>query len=157
MESSKATAKHIRQVAGDLPAIQIHLMHHQCTKLLTGNYNKHKKTTKQRPQNHRPEQMAKKSFDLQKLEKPSNKCIRCSDTSHAKGFQCPAKKFQCKVCHKFGHFTSVCYQKTIRHQAHLSLGNLRYTNLEQGPYTPIKMWMALYLKSQILMNHSPYR
>ena len=21
------------------------------------------------------------------------------------------KKFQCKVCHKFGHFTTVCYQK----------------------------------------------
>ena len=68
--------------------------------------------TKQRPQNHRPtEQTSKKSFDLQKLEKPSDKCIRCSDTSHAKRFQCPAKKFQCKVCHKFGHFTSVCYQK----------------------------------------------
>ena len=28
-----------------------------------------------------------------------------------KGFQCPTKKFQCKVYHKFGHFTTVCYQK----------------------------------------------
>ena len=55
MESSKATAKHIRQVAGDLPAAQIHLMHHQHTELLAGNYNKHKKMTKQRPQKHRPE------------------------------------------------------------------------------------------------------
>ena len=27
------------------------------------------------------------------------------------GFQCPAKKYQCKACHKFGHFTSMCYQK----------------------------------------------
>ena len=27
------------------------------------------------------------------------------------GFQCPAKKYQCKTCHKFGHFTSMCYQK----------------------------------------------
>ena len=27
------------------------------------------------------------------------------------GFQCPAKKFQCKACHKFGHFTSLCCQK----------------------------------------------
>ena len=27
------------------------------------------------------------------------------------GFQCPAKRFQCKACHKFGHFTSLCYQK----------------------------------------------
>ena len=26
-------------------------------------------------------------------------------------FTCPAKKYQCKVCHKFGHFTSQCFQK----------------------------------------------
>ena len=26
-------------------------------------------------------------------------------------FQCPAKMFQCKACHKFGHFTRFCYQK----------------------------------------------
>ena len=84
MESSEATAKHIRQVAGDLPAAQIHLMCHQHTKLPARNYNKHKKPAKQRPQNHRPEQMAKKSFDLWKPEKLSNKCIRCGDTSHVK-------------------------------------------------------------------------
>ena len=30
---------------------------------------------------------------------------------HLEGFQCPAKKYQCKACHKFGHFTSMCYQK----------------------------------------------
>ena len=119
MESSKATAKHIRQVTGDLPAAQIHLMHHQCTKLLARNYNKHKKPTKERLQNHKAEQTSKKSFDLQKLEKLTDKCIRCGDTSHTKGFQCPAKKFQCKVCHKFGNFTSVCYQKN--HQTGTSI------------------------------------
>ena len=96
MESSKATAKHIQQVTGNLPTTQIHFMHHQCTKLPARNYNKHKKMTKQKPQNHRPEQMAKKPFDLQKLEKPSDKCIRCGDTSHTKGFQCPAKSFSVK-------------------------------------------------------------
>ena len=56
MESSKATAKDIRQVAGDLPAAQIHLMHHQCTELPAGNYNKHKKHDKAKgakPQAHR--------------------------------------------------------------------------------------------------------
>ena len=37
------------------------------------------------------------------------------NTPHAKGFQCPARKFQCKICHKFGHFTSVCYQKGQGH------------------------------------------
>ena len=45
------------------------------------------------------------------MNKQSDRCLRCGDTMHTKGFQCPAKKFQCKVCHKFGHFTTVCYQK----------------------------------------------
>ena len=112
MESSKATAKHIRQVAGNLPVAQIQLMCHQHTELLVRNYNKHKKGTKYKEQNHRPtEQMSKKPFDLRKTEKQSDRCIRCGDMMHAKGFQCPARKFQCKVCHKFGHFTTVCYQK----------------------------------------------
>ena len=35
-----------------------------------------------------------------------------SHTLRATGFQCPARKFQCKICHKFGHFTTVCYQKS---------------------------------------------
>ena len=99
MESSKTTAKHIRQVAGDLPQHKIHLMCHLHTKLLARNYNKHKKVTKHKAQYHRPtEQMPKKSFDLQKLDKLSDRWIRCSNTLHAKGFQCHAKKFQCKVC-----------------------------------------------------------
>ena len=48
MDSSKATAKHIRQVAGDLPVAQIQLMHHQCMELLIRNYIKQKKMTKQK-------------------------------------------------------------------------------------------------------------
>ena len=27
------------------------------------------------------------------------------------GFQCPVKKFQCKACHEFGHYTSFYYEK----------------------------------------------
>ena len=111
-ESSKATAKHIRhirQVAGDLPAAQIHLMHHQQTELPMGKYNKQKNAAKQKPQNHRPteQQTSKKPFDLRNTNKQSNRCLRCGNTMHAKGFQCPVKKFQCKMCHKFGHFTSL--------------------------------------------------
>ena len=33
MESSKATARHIKQVAGDSQVAQINLMCHQCTEL----------------------------------------------------------------------------------------------------------------------------
>ena len=33
-----------------------------------------------------------------------NRCSKCGNTAHWEGFTCPAKKCQCKVCHKFGHF-----------------------------------------------------
>ena len=55
MESSKATAKHIRQVAGDIPAAQVQLMCHQRTQLPTGNYPRRKSnsTSGQKSQNHK--------------------------------------------------------------------------------------------------------
>ena len=40
MESSKATARHIKQVAGDPQVAQINLMHHQHTELPNGKYKK---------------------------------------------------------------------------------------------------------------------
>ena len=49
---------------------------------------------------------------MQRLDTHPNKCNRCGNTLHAKGFLCPARKFQCKMCHKFGHFTTMCYQKS---------------------------------------------
>ena len=121
MESSKAMAKHIRQVAGDLPVAQIQLMQHQCTQLPAGNYPSRNKTSNawRKLQNHKtPEILTSwKPSDLQKLDACSNKCTRCGDTVHAKGFQCPAKTFQCKICHKFGHFTTVCYQESQGQQS----------------------------------------
>ena len=116
MESSKATTKHIRQVAGDLPVAQIQHMWHQYTELPAGNYPKRKQTSTLRwkPQNHKflDFPTPQKPSDLWQLDMHSNKCTRCGDTLHAKGFQCPAKIFQYKICHKFRHFTTVCYQKS---------------------------------------------
>ena len=71
----------------------------------------------------------------------SNKCTRCGDTLHAKGFQCPARKFQCKICHKFVHFTTVCYQKdqqpsssfkTRKPKAHQLHAGALYTHHDAG-------------------------
>ena len=116
MESSKAMAKHIRQVAGDMPAAQVQLLSHQHTQLPTRNYPRRKSnlTSGRKPQNHKIQEvpMARKSPNMLRLDAHSNKCNRCGDMPHAKGFQCPARKFQCKICHKFGHFTSVCFQKS---------------------------------------------
>ena len=49
-ESSKATACHIKQVAGDLQATQIYLMRHQRTELPTNRHVKKRRPTgKQKP------------------------------------------------------------------------------------------------------------
>ena len=59
MESSKATAKHIQQVAGDIPADQVQLMHYQRTQLPAGNYPRRKShvTTSQKLQNHKTQEV----------------------------------------------------------------------------------------------------
>ena len=53
----------------------------------------------------------KKQFDAKSVHQTKDRCSNCGDTLHVGGFQCPAKKYQCKACHKFGHFTSLCFQK----------------------------------------------
>ena len=91
-------------------------MQHQCTQLPTDNYprGKQNSTSGQKPQNHKTPEVPtlQKPSDMQRPDAHPNKCNRCGNTSHAKGFLCPARKFQCKICHKFGHFTTVCYQKS---------------------------------------------
>ena len=58
-----------------------------------------------------PQAQPKKRFDTKGVHNDKSRCSKCGDTVHIEGFQCPAKKYQCKACHKFGHFTSMCYQK----------------------------------------------
>ena len=67
-ESSKTTARHIKQVTGEMQATQIHLMRHQCTELSNGKHKRQKPQTKPRPmQNKNVEQKQpsqyKKPFD----------------------------------------------------------------------------------------------
>ena len=119
LESSKATAHHIKQVAGDPQATQINLLRHQCTELPAGNYKKKMPPGKPKQTNHKPQSgngyklqaLQKKRFDTKGAHNDWNKSSKCSDTVHLEGFQCAAKKYQCKACHKFGHFKSMCYQK----------------------------------------------
>ena len=123
-ESSKATVRHIKQVAGQMQATQIHLMRHQCTELPHGKYKKQKPQAKQRSiQNKSTEQKQasfnKKFFDPRGAYKQKDRCSKCGDSTHLEGFTCPAK---CKSCHKFGHFTSLCFmkgqQKQVYHKNH---------------------------------------
>ena len=85
MESSKATGKHIRQVAGDLPAAQVQLMQHQCTQLPAGNYPRRKQnsTSGQKPQNHKTPKVPTfwKLSDMQRPDADPNTCKRLSMSS----------------------------------------------------------------------------
>ena len=51
------------------------------------------------------------------LPNNSSRCSKCGDTTHHDDFTCHAKKYQCKACHKFGHFTSQCFQRR-QHSQH---------------------------------------
>ena len=110
---------HIKQVAGDLQAAQINLLRHQCTELPAGKYKKKRAPMKPKQVSHKhqgnegyhPQAQPKKRFDTKGVHNDKSRCSKCGDTTHLEGFQCPAKKYQCKACHKFGHFTSMCYQK----------------------------------------------
>ena len=90
-------------------------MRHQYTDLASKHKRKksfvnprllsHKNDTSDRQNNY------KKGFDAKNVYKNKEKCQKCGDSNHSEGFQCPAKKLQCKSRHKYGHLTSLCYQK----------------------------------------------
>ena len=140
-ESSKATAKHIKQVTGETQSTQIHLMRHQCTELSNGKYKKQKPQAKPRPmqnKNARQKQSNyhKKSIDPRNAHKQKDRCSKCEDSTHLEGFTCPVKRYQCKSCHKFGYFTSLCFmkgqQKQAYHKPHKTKAHQLTTSITQA-------------------------
>ena len=122
-------ARHIKQVSGEPQAAQINLLWHQRTELPQHRYKKKTSHAKPRQGNSKlpcrndPQQGQKikgNHFSPPSNRLPPsgshNRCSKCGDIAHWEGFTCPAKKYQCKVCHKFGHFTSHCFQKKQYHQ-----------------------------------------
>ena len=124
--------RHIKQVSGEPQATQINLLHHQRTELPQNRYKKKRSHTKPRLGNNKPhghEQYQGQILHRNKGDhKPPtssrlipsnnfNRCSKCRDTAHHEGFTCPAKKYQCKACHKLGHFTSQCFQRK-QHSQH---------------------------------------
>ena len=116
--------RHIKQVSGEPHTAQINLLHHQRTELPQHRHNKKKSHAKFNHSSSKPQcrndlshsQKIKGNHFLPSSNKlpPSgnhNQCSKCGNTAHREGFTCPAKKHQCRVCHKFGHFTSQCFQK----------------------------------------------
>ena len=63
----------------------------------------------------------------------SDHCNNCGDYIHAQGFHCPANKYQCKVCNKYSHFWSLCYQKKTQVHHKSSHRNPKVHQLHVGP------------------------
>ena len=136
-ESSKTAVHHIKQVAGDPQETQINLVRHQRIELPRNRHNKKRRPTgKQKPYKI-PESQAtnqvKIPYDSRKIHKIPDCCNQCGDSIHAQGFQCLAKKYQCKVCNKYGHFSSLCYQKKTQVHHKNSHRNPKAHQLHAGP------------------------
>ena len=55
----------------------------------------------------------KKRFHHNQAHQIIDGCSKCGDSKHIEGFKCPARKFQCKTCNKYGHSTSLWYKKKV--------------------------------------------
>ena len=115
LESSKATTKHIKQHTSYVQgATQVNVLQNNCTSLPPKKKKGSKKpncstgTKLQQPQQHK---QVNQHQALPYAKNP-NQCTRCGDSPHAQGFNCPAKKYQCKHCAKIGHFTKMCFTKS---------------------------------------------
>ena len=93
----------------------MNLLRHQCTELPPSKFQrKWRKSFRSRQANHKYQQEDKQSERLPQVNRRFNqedRCSKCGDTSHIEGFRCPASKHQCKYCHKFGHFSNLCFKK----------------------------------------------
>ena len=112
-------------------------MQHQRTELPTNRHNKKRRPTS-RPKQYKATENAvanqvKKSYDNKKPHRATNHCNKCGDSIHVQGFQSPAKKYQCKVCNKYGHFPSLCYQKEPKVHHKSSHRNPQVHQLHAGP------------------------
>ena len=120
MESLTTTARHIKAVASDPQVAQINLMRHQRIDLPPSKSKRkqhsHKQISKSQKRycnEHKNERPPFKKFDPSQAHKRRDRCSKCGDPRYVEGFKCPARKFQCKSCNKYGHLTSLCYKKKV--------------------------------------------
>ena len=104
-------------------ANQIHLLRHQKTDLPPSKFQReqNKKFKQRQPPNkkyqedqyreRRPQVKERFYKNSQEHTSSENRCTKCGDSPHIEGFRCPASRFQCKYCHKYGHFSKLCFKK----------------------------------------------
>ena len=120
LESSQATAKHIKQVTNEPHATQINLLRHQRTELPSSKAQRRQNKFRHKPNfnkenhhqdNYKPNEFTRKKFNPTQIHQNSERCHKCGDFQCIEGFRCSSRKAQCKHCKKFGHFSHLCYRK----------------------------------------------
>ena len=120
LESSKSTAKHTKQVSSELQATQVNLVRHQRTELPPSKFQrKQRKAFRYRQFNHKYQQEERQDEREPQLQRKfkqvhtsqKNRCSKFGDTPLIEGFKCPTSRHQCKYCHKFGHFSHLCFKE----------------------------------------------
>ena len=100
LESSKSTAKYIKQASNEPQAAQVHLLKHQHTELPPNKHQRNQRKSKPKPFKYRYQQ-EKKEIDRPPQEhekyrpeqnKQGERCHKCGDTPHMEGFRCPASR-----------------------------------------------------------------
>ena len=115
LKSSKATAKYIKQHTSNMQGdVQVNVLRHNHTSLPTKNKKGGKKPN---PNKGNQPQQQRLPQQLHSYSRHPNQCTRCGDSPHAQGFNCPAKKYQCKTCNEIGLFTKMCFTKTAQPQS----------------------------------------
>ena len=100
----------------------------------------------------------KKTFEPNQAHQRKDRCSKCDDSKHIEGFKCPARKFQCKTCSKYGHFTSLCYKKKVSfnsrtlkaHQLQVGVVYMQEGSIcgQSGDLTPSDESFSLQVKIQ---------
>ena len=136
LESSKATARHIKQAISNAQAAQINLLLHQRTELSQKKKKGHKRKQHFKSKDSKPPYT--KHPHPSQAHGSQDLFSKCGDTRHAQGFSCPAKKYLCKACKKYGHFTSLCFSKQKKTAYQITaeeMENNSESEMDEDPYS----------------------
>ena len=136
LESSKATAHHIQQATSNAQVAQINLLRHQRTGLSQKKKKGHERKQHFKSKGSKPPY--KKCPNPSQAHGSQDHCSKCGDTRHAQGFSCPAKKYLCKACKKYGHFTSLCFSKQKKTAYQITaeeMENNSESEMDEDPYS----------------------
>ena len=144
LESSKSTAKYIKQVSNEPQATQVNLLRHQHTELPPNKCQRKQRNFKPRSNNHKYQQEERKTDRLpqenEKFKQEHNnqeeRSHKCGDTPHIEGFRCPTSRHQCKHCIKIGHFSHLCFKEET--------SKYIQERIKEPKGIPIKGWKVLH-------------